>query len=100
MKRKKFKAFTLIEMIIVLFIIGMLMMIFVPNLSKKGNDAQKKSDIAIAKVVQQEIELYKAEKGMEPDATEIVKLVGDKRAEIYQKHKDEVKDEYTTTPAN
>lgn len=39
MKRKKFKAFTLIEMIIVLFIIGMLMMIFVPNLTKKGNDA-------------------------------------------------------------
>lgn len=100
MKRKKFKAFTLIEMIIVLFIIGMLMMIFVPNLTKKGNDAQEKSDIAIAKVVQQEIELYKAENGEEPKADKIVELVGEKRAEIYQNHKDEVKDEYTTTPAN
>lgn len=100
MKRKKFKAFTLIEMIIVLFIIGMLMMIFVPNLTKKGNDAKKKSDIAIAKVVKQEIELYKAENGEEPNEGKIVELVGDKRAEIYQNHKDEVKDEYTTTPAN
>ncbi|MGX7064357.1 competence type IV pilus major pilin ComGC [Enterococcus cecorum] len=100
MKRKKFKAFTLIEMIIVLFIIGMLMMIFVPNLSKKGNDAQKKSNIVIAKVVQQEIELYKAENGEEPNEDRIVELVGKKRAEIYKNHKDEVKDEYTTTPAN
>ena len=100
MKRKKFKAFTLIEMIIVLFIIGMLMMIFVPNLTKKGNDAQEKSDIAIAKVVQQEIELFKAENGEEPKEDEIVKLVGEKRAEIYKNHKDEVKDEYTPTPAN
>ena len=65
--RKENSAFILIEMIIVLFIIGMLMMIFVPNLSKKGNDAQKKSDIVIAKVVQQEIELYKAENGEEPN---------------------------------
>ncbi|WP_171301599.1 competence type IV pilus major pilin ComGC [Enterococcus cecorum] len=100
MKRKKFKAFTLIEMIIVLFIIGMLMMIFVPNLTKKGIDAQKKSDIAIAKVVKQEIELYKAENGEEPNEDRIVKLVGKERAEIYKKHKDEVKDEYTPTPAN
>lgn len=100
MKRKKFKAFTLIEMIIVLFIIGMLMMIFVPNLSQKGNDAQKKSDIVIAKVVQQEIELYKAENGEEPKEDKIVELVGKKRAEIYKNHKYEVKNEYTTTPAN
>lgn len=100
MKRKKFKAFTLIEMIIVLFIIGMLMMIFVPNLTKKGNDARKKSDIAIAKVVQQEIELYKAENGEEPNEDKIVELVGENRAKIYKNHKDEVKDEYTTTPAN
>ncbi|CAI3273972.1 hypothetical protein CIRMBP1230_01250 [Enterococcus cecorum] len=100
MKRKKFKAFTLIEMIIVLFIIGMLMMIFVPNLSQKGNDAKKKSDIVIAKVVKQEIELYKAENGEEPNEDRIVELVGKKRAKIYQEHKDEVKDEYTTTPAN
>lgn len=76
------------------------MMIFVPNLTKKGNDAQKKSDIAIAKVVQQEIELYKAENGEEPNEGKITELVGKNRAEIYQKHKDEVKDEYTTTPAH
>ncbi|MCJ0583481.1 prepilin-type cleavage/methylation domain-containing protein [Enterococcus cecorum] len=71
-----------------------------PNLTKKGNDAQKKSDIAIAKVVKQEIELYKAEKGEEPKEDKIIELVGEDRAKIYQKHKDEVKDEYTPTPEN
>lgn len=98
MRRKQIKAFTLIEMIIVLFIIGMLMLIFVPNLTRKGNDARSKSDIAIAKVVQQEVELYKAEHGKEPE--DIVKLVGKERAEIYKAHKAEVQDEFTSTSAS
>lgn len=98
MRRKQIKAFTLIEMIIVLFIIGMLMLIFVPNLTRKGEDARSKSDIAIAKVVQQEVELYKAEHGKEPE--DIVKLVGKERAEIYKVHKAEVQDEFTSTSAS
>lgn len=98
MRRKQIKAFTLIEMIIVLFIIGMLMLIFVPNLTKKGEVAKSKSDIAIAKVVQQEVELYKAEHGKEPE--DIVKLVGEDRAEIYKAHKAEVQDEFTSTSAS
>lgn len=98
MRRKQIKAFTLIEMIIVLFIIGMLMLIFVPNLTKKGEVAKSKSDIAIAKVVQQEVELYKAEHGKEPE--DIVKLVGEDRAKIYKAHKAEVQDEFTSTSAS
>ncbi len=98
MRRKQIKAFTLIEMIIVLFIIGMLMLIFVPNLTKKGEVAKSKSDIAIAKVVQQEVELYKAEHGEAPE--NIGKLVGKERAEIYEAHKAEVQDEFTSTSAS
>lgn len=98
MRRKQIKAFTLIEMIIVLFIIGMLMLIFVPNLTKKGEVAKSKSDIAIAKVVQQEVELYKAEHGKAPE--DIVGLVGKERAEIYKAHKAEVQDEFTSTSAS
>lgn len=98
MRRKQIKAFTLIEMIIVLFIIGMLMLIFVPNLTQKGEVAKSKSDIAIAKVVQQEVELYKAEHGKAPE--DIVKLVGKDRAKIYEAYKAEVQDEYTSTSAS
>lgn len=98
MRRKQIKAFTLIEMIIVLFIIGMLMLIFVPNLTQKGEVAKSKSDIAIAKVVQQEVELYKAEHGEAPE--DIAKLVGKDRAEIYKAHKAEVQDEFTSTSAS
>lgn len=98
MRRKQIKAFTLIEMIIVLFIIGMLMLIFVPNLTKKGEVAKSKSDIAIAKVVQQEVELYKAEHGEEPE--DIGKLVGEDREKIYKAHKAEVQDEFTSTSAS
>ena len=98
MRRKQIKAFTLIEMIIVLFIIGMLMLIFVPNLTQKGEVAKSKSDIAIAKVVQQEVELYKAEHGEEPE--DIGKLVGEDRAKIYKAHKAEVQDEFTSTSAS
>ena len=98
MRRKQIKAFTLIEMIIVLFIIGMLMLIFVPNLTKKGEVAKSKSDIAIAKVVQQEVELYKAEHGEAPE--NIGKLVGKERAEIYEAHKAEVQAEFTSTSAS
>ena len=96
MRRKQIKAFTLIEMIIVLFIIGMLMLIFVPNLTKKGEVAKSKSDIAIAKVVQQEVELYKAEHGGKAPEN-IAKLVGEDRAEIYKAHQAEVQDEFTST---
>ena len=99
MRRKQIKAFTLIEMIIVLFIIGMLMLIFVPNLTKKGEVAKSKSDIAIAKVVQQEVELYKAEHdGKAPE--DIAELVGEDRAKIYEAHKAEVQDEFTSTSAS
>lgn len=98
MRRKQIKAFTLIEMIIVLFIIGMLMLIFVPNLTSKGEVAKSKSDIAIAKVVKQEVELYKAEHGKAPE--NIDKLVGKERAEIYKAHKAEVQDEFTYTSAS
>lgn len=100
MRRKQIKAFTLIEMIIVLFIIGMLMLIFVPNLTQKGEVAKSKSDIAIAKVVQQEVELYKAEHGKAPEPEDIAKLVGKDRAEIYKAHQAEVQDEFTSTSAS
>ena len=98
MRRKQIKAFTLIEMIIVLFIIGMLMLIFVPNLTQKGEVAKSKSDIAIAKVVQQEVELYKAEHGEAPE--DIAKLVGEDRAKIYEAPKADVQEEVTSTSAS
>ena len=44
------------------------------------------------------MELYKAEHGKEPE--NIVKLVGEDRAKIYEAHKAEVQDEFTSTSAS
>ena len=36
LKKAKVKAFTLVEMLVVLLIISVLLLLFVPNLTKKG----------------------------------------------------------------
>lgn len=56
---KKKKGFTLIELLICLFIIGLMMLLIIPNIAKQREEAQKKSDAAIVKVVENQKELYK-----------------------------------------
>lgn len=55
---KKKKGFTLIELLICLFIIGLMMLLIIPNIAKQRAEAQKKSDAAIVKVVENQQELY------------------------------------------
>lgn len=55
---KKKKAFTLIELLICLFIIGLMMLLIIPNIAKQREEAQKKSDAAIVKVIENQQELY------------------------------------------
>ncbi|MDQ0222931.1 competence type IV pilus major pilin ComGC [Streptococcus moroccensis] len=52
------KAFTLIEMLIVLLIISVLLLLFVPNLSKQKDSVTKTGNQAIVKVVESQKELY------------------------------------------
>lgn len=82
-------AFTLIEMVIVLFIISALLLLFVPNLIKKGEVAQKRSNYSVVEVVKQEKEVYKAEHGQEPSESDLKSIVGERRYDIYIKHQND-----------
>ena len=67
---KKKKAFTLIELLICLFIIGLMMLLIIPNIANQK--AQEKSDAAIVKVIENQQELYLLENKdatAKPDAT-------------------------------
>ncbi|HEL1612789.1 TPA: competence type IV pilus major pilin ComGC [Streptococcus suis] len=57
LKLKK-KAFTLVEMLVVLGIISLLLLLFVPNLSQQKDAIQEKGDAAVVKVVESQMELY------------------------------------------
>lgn len=55
---KKAKAFTLVEMLIVLVIISVLLLLFVPNLSKQKDSVKDTGAAAVIKVVESQAELY------------------------------------------
>lgn len=52
------KGFTLIEMLIVLFVIGTLLLIIVPNLMSTGTDAQTLACDANKKIISSQVESY------------------------------------------
>ncbi|MDO4670610.1 MAG: competence type IV pilus major pilin ComGC [Aerococcus sp.] len=58
---KNQRGFTLIEMMIVLFIIALLLLIIIPNATKTQENAQHKADDAIIKTVETEQALYKVD---------------------------------------
>ena len=72
---KKKKAFTLIELLICLFIIGLMMLLIIPNIAKQREEAQKKSDDAIVKVIKNQQELYQLDKNVneKPTADQLAK---------------------------
>lgn len=52
------KGFTLIEMVIVLFIISLLLLIMIPNLTKQRDNANEKSNEALRTTVVSQAGLY------------------------------------------
>ncbi|EGO9010700.1 TPA: prepilin-type N-terminal cleavage/methylation domain-containing protein [Enterococcus faecalis] len=71
-KKQKYAGFTLLEMLIVLLIISVLILLFVPNLAKHKETVDKKSNEAIVKIVESQIELYTLEKNRTPSLNELV----------------------------
>ena len=59
---KKYAGFTLLEMLVVLLIISVLILLFVPNLSKHKESVDKKGQEAIVKIVETQMDLYEMEK--------------------------------------
>lgn len=60
---KNEEGFTLIEMLIVLFIIGALLLIVLPNLTKSGAEAQEKACQANIHLLETQVENYYLEHG-------------------------------------
>lgn len=60
MKQQR-RAFTLIEMAVVLFIISLLILIILPNLSKQRHHASAVHGDAMVNVVQTQVDLYENE---------------------------------------
>ncbi|CRH84951.1 competence type IV pilus major pilin ComGC [Streptococcus gallinaceus] len=56
--KMKAKAFTLVEMLVVLVIISVLLLLFVPNLSQQKDKVKETGAAAVIKVVESQAELY------------------------------------------
>ncbi|CAH1851059.1 competence type IV pilus major pilin ComGC [Convivina intestini] len=65
---KKTKAFTLIEAAVVLFIIGLLMLLILPNLNVQRKNASQTHAKAMVAMVQTQVDLYQNE---HPEASNV-----------------------------
>lgn len=87
--KKKMSGFTLLEMLVVLFIISLLLLLFVPQLAKQKDNATKKSDEAIAKVVETQMDIFELEHKKVPTEKELIDLqyVKKEQYEAYERYK-------------
>lgn len=92
----KVRAFTLIEMLVVLLVISVLLLLFVPNLSKQKDTIKDKGAAAVVKVVESQAEIYSLS---HTDNASLSKLISenyisqeqaDDYKSYYVKHKDKV----------
>ncbi|WP_295729959.1 competence type IV pilus major pilin ComGC [uncultured Limosilactobacillus sp.] len=72
--KKQRSGFTLLEMSIVLFIISLLILIMIPNLTKQRQNASKVHQRAMMNVIQTQADLYANETGQLP--TSLQQLYG------------------------
>ncbi|HLR08245.1 MAG TPA: competence type IV pilus major pilin ComGC [Bacillota bacterium] len=70
---KNQKAFTLIEMLIVLMIISVLIILIIPNLKDKGEDVYDKGCGALVSVVQAQADAYYIENSQHPTLNDLLK---------------------------
>ena len=71
LKEAKIKAFTLVEMLIVLLIISVLLLLFVPNLTKQKDAVNDKGKADVVKVVESQAELYSLDKNEEASLSKL-----------------------------
>ena len=69
-KKPKNEGFTLLEMLIVLFIIAILIILFVPNLMKQTENINEQGDSAITKVIETQSEMYYLDNNERPKSTQ------------------------------
>ncbi|HFU3984569.1 TPA: competence type IV pilus major pilin ComGC [Streptococcus suis] len=85
----KVKAFTLVEMLVVLGIISLLLLLFVPNLSKQKDAVKESGGAAVVKVVESQMELYELEHDTEATVAELEQkgYITEKQAQSYNEYK-------------
>jgi len=66
MQKKNNMGFTLLELLIALAILAIIAAILIPNFFATTDRARLRSDIQSARVIQNAIELYRAERGSSP----------------------------------
>ncbi len=66
MRKKKYAAFTLLEMLIVLLVISVLLLLFIPNLSDKRTAINEQGRTALEKVISTQVEMYTLDKNSVP----------------------------------
>lgn len=72
------KGFTLIEMVIVLFIISLLLLIMIPNLAAQKNHADERSNDAFKITLKTQAELYLENKNLDSGKVTIAELLREK----------------------
>ncbi|EOT40914.1 MULTISPECIES: competence type IV pilus major pilin ComGC [Enterococcus] len=87
-EKKQHSAFTIIEMLVVLFIISILLLLFVPNLSKQKDEAEKGGETAVVKTVETQIELFKLNNpsGVASEESMVPEYVTTEQWAIYEKY--------------
>ncbi len=68
-KCRKNKAFTLIEMVLVLFIVAALLLLIIPNMSEQASSAKSKTDKALVETIETQKQLYLLENNDEQNVT-------------------------------
>jgi competence protein ComGC len=71
-KKKGYSGFTLLEMLVVLLIISVLILLFVPNLSKHKEGVDKKGNEAVVKLVETQMDLYQMDKNQTPTIEQLL----------------------------
>ena len=95
-RQKELRAFTLIEMLIVLAIISILILLFVPNLIKEKSQVQKTGEAAVVKVVESQAQLYELDHDDEkPTLSELLSagMITQKQISAYDNYYDQNKNE-------
>ncbi|MGB6178695.1 competence type IV pilus major pilin ComGC [Carnobacterium sp.] len=72
-KKLNSKGFTLIEMVLVLFVISILMLLIVPNIVTQKQKVDVKGTEALVTVVQTQVELYEIEYGVKATTFDMLK---------------------------
>ncbi|MEK3890744.1 competence type IV pilus major pilin ComGC [Bacillus sp. FSL K6-3431] len=70
------KAFTLIEMMIVLLVITIILLVALPNVTKHSSSINEKGCLAYVQMLQGQVEAYRLENSAIPDAAKLKEYIG------------------------